>query len=635
MPDFIPTPEQEVILNHDPDRHARVLAGPGTGKSATIVALIDKLVTREPSSRIKLLTFTRAATGELARKVSAHPAAAAERPSTIHSFAISVLLRNPGAGGFPEPLRIADDWEYKNIVRPTLAQRAGVGLKKLHRLVREMAANWESLHPETDAAVSVQERTRFLGAWNEHRRIYGYTLLGELPYALRTALRDHPDLQGLDYNLLIVDEYQDLNACDLDVLKLISERGCTILAAGDDDQSIYSFRKAAPEGIRRFPQDYAQSADYPLSVSQRCGTQIVEWANYVIEGDPDRPERLPLTSAAGTSPGEVRLLSFAGEHGEADGVATIVQKLIEVEQIPPSEILILLRSDFNGAFSKPIKECLGELNIPYSDPDSIDEILSDPKNRRLLAILRLVAHRSDSLAWASLLLLANGVGDKFFQYIYDRARQAQQQFGQALLAAHANHFPDGPTPASSKAQTLIDAVLPWLDEHPLPQEEARTPWGRWILEVSGSDVVPAPSDELSALLVALDGLVEPDQSLPRFIGQIGPLAKDLALAESPGVRIMTMAGAKGLTVRAAIVVALEDGIMPRPDCDLSEERRLLYVAITRAKEFVYGTWARRRRGPTARAGRPGVAIARKHSHFLEGGPVESEDGPAYIKSRWS
>src|ERR1700694_137508 len=104
MPDFDPTPEQEAILNHNPERHARVLAGPGTGKSATLVALIDKLLATAPAPHIKLLTFTRAATGELARKVSSHPTAAAERPSTIHSFAISVLLRNPGAGDFPEPL---------------------------------------------------------------------------------------------------------------------------------------------------------------------------------------------------------------------------------------------------------------------------------------------------------------------------------------------------------------------------------------------------------------------------------------------------------------------------------------------------------------------------------------------------
>src|SRR5947207_7706055 len=113
-----------------------------------------------------------------------------------------------------------------------------------------MAANWESLRADEDPRVSAADRARFLGAWNEHRRIYGYTLLAELPYELRKALRDHPDLDGVEYDLLIVDEYQDLNACDLEVIKLIGERGCSVIGAGDDDQSMHSGRKAAPEGIR-------------------------------------------------------------------------------------------------------------------------------------------------------------------------------------------------------------------------------------------------------------------------------------------------------------------------------------------------------------------------------------------------
>ena len=186
-----------------------------------------------------------------------------------------MLLRNPGAGDLPEPLRIADDWEYANLVRPTLARRVGVGVRRLDRLVREMAANWESLRPDQDPEVDSAERARFLGAWNEHRRVYGYTLLQELPYALRRALRDHPDLEGVDYVVLVVDEYQDLNACDLEVIKLIGDRGCSVIGAGDDDQSIYSFRKAAPEGIRRFPEHYPDAADYALSVTQRCGSRII------------------------------------------------------------------------------------------------------------------------------------------------------------------------------------------------------------------------------------------------------------------------------------------------------------------------------------------------------------------------
>lgn len=96
-----------------------------------------------------------------------------------------------------------------------------------------------------------------------------------------------------------------------------------------------------------------------------------------------------------------------------------------------------------------------------------------------------------------------------------------------------------------------------------------------------------------------------------------------------------MAAAKGLTVRATIIAALEEGIVPRPNADLGEERRLLYVAMTRAREFVYGTWARRRTGPTARAGTPRVQERRSHSHFLNGGPIDSQDGQTYIRTRWN
>lgn len=634
MPDFEPTPEQQAILAHDPSHHARVLAGPGTGKSATVVALIDQLLAGADPPRLRLLTFTRAATGELAKKVSEHPAAAAQRPSTIHSFAISVLLQNPGAGDLPEPLRIADDWEYANVIRPGLARRAGVGVRTLDRLVREMAANWESLQPEQDPEVDPAERARFLGAWNEHRRVYGYTLLQELPYALRRALRDHPDLEGVDYDLLVVDEYQDLNACDLEVIRLIGQRGCSVIGAGDDDQSIYSFRKAAPEGIRRFLDEYSEAADYGLSVTQRCGSSIIQWASHVIEGDPDRPARPRLTPAPGSPPGEVALLSFAGHIAEARGVAGLIQKLTQDEGIPPADILVLLRSDFRGAFSDLIKRELDEMEIAYSDPDVVNRMLAEPSNRRLLEILRLSVYREDSLAWASLLELTSGIGETFFDYVYRRARDSHSSFGAALLAAYEEEFPGASAAPANRARALLAVVLAWLDAHPLP-DDADIGWGQWMIETAGDDVVPAPSDVLRELLLALDEVAEPDASLSRYLGQIAPLGRDRASTESEGVRIMTMAGAKGLTVRATIIAALEEGLIPRPGFDLHEERRLLYVAMTRAREFLHGTWARRRTGPTARAGLPQVMERRSHSSLLTGGAVESQDGNDYIAARWA
>lgn len=166
---FQPTNEQQAILQHDPKNHARVLAGPGTGKSTTMVALLDKLLEEDNTLRVRMLTFTRAATAELAEK-SLRGSNNTPRPSTIHSFAISVLLRNPGTGGFPEPLRIADTWEYEKVVRPTLAKRAGVDVRKLDKLIREMAANFESLTDEQDPGITDTERNLFQGAWNEHRR---------------------------------------------------------------------------------------------------------------------------------------------------------------------------------------------------------------------------------------------------------------------------------------------------------------------------------------------------------------------------------------------------------------------------------------------------------------------------------
>jgi DNA helicase-2/ATP-dependent DNA helicase PcrA len=630
---YRPTGEQEAIIAHHADEHARVLAGPGTGKSATMVALVDHLLTGNPAPRLKLLTFTRAATAELAKKVSDHPAAAAERPSTIHSFSISILLRNPGTGDFPQPLRIADKWEEVQIVRPTLAHRINVRVDHLENLIREMAANWEFLQPLVSPRVDPVERARFVGAWYEHRQIYGYTLLAELPFALRQALIDHADLRGIDYDLLIVDEYQDLNACDLELLHLISQRGCSIIAAGDDDQSIYSFRFAAPEGIRRFPDDYPGCSRYPLTITQRCGRRIIEWASYVIAGDPDRPRDRPALACAGGSPdGEVALLGFRGEVAEAEGIAALIHQLVERDHIPGEDILVLLRGDHNGTFSRPIKAALDELQITYSDPDGIERMLGEPANRCMLASFRLLARDRDSLAWASLLLLTPGVGQAFCDYIYDRARIGRIQFGEALFTAYDADFPGGPRSAG-RVRTLIRAVRAWLAAHPVPEEMPEGGWGHWIVASSGGELVPAPSVACIELLHTLDGLIEEDLSFGRYLAQITPLAKDRAIAESHGVRIMTMIGSKGLTVRATIIAGLEDGIVPRPDSDLGEERRLLYVAMTRAKEFLFCTWAGQRRGPTARAGRARLRERRRHSHFFVGGPVRSQDGPTYLQRR--
>ena len=624
---FVATEEQAAILRHAAGRHGRILAGPGTGKSATVLAWLAE----NHPIRARLLTFTRAATGELVQKLAERQDIVLDQPSTIHAFCISVLLQNGGVGEFPRPFRMADDWETDNIVEPTLARRLKIGRRDTDKLFTELAANWESLNPVENPAVSPAVRARFMGGWQEHRTIMGYALLSELPYALRSALHDHPDLEGIDYAVLVVDEYQDLNACDLDVLRRLAARGCAIVAAGDDDQSIYSFRKAHPQGIRSFLDDYPGAADYPLTITRRCAKSIVQWANHVIQGDHDRPEdRLELRAAENAKEGKVGLLAFPSNVSEAQGIARLTQHLIVDKHIPAQEILILVRSDHKGLFTRPIKVALRKRGIPFSDPSEIKEILANDGNRRALSLLRLCVHREDSLAWASLLHLTAGLGDTFFDYIYERARATHVTFGAALVAAHNEDYPDLSRTLARRASDLMTDTLQWTAAAELPPAMPDQGWGNWIAVFFSENSNARTSDEFRELLKKIDERMEHVDDLGRYLGQITPIAKDIALEKSDKVRIMTLTGSKGLTVKAAVIAGLETGLVPMDDCDPAEERRLLFVGMTRAEEVLYGTWARRRRGPTARMGRAQVDDRRQLSSLIRGGAVDSEDGLTYL-----
>ena len=155
-------------------------------------------------------------------------------------------------------LRIADDWEERHIILEDLKQ-----LLRLQRvdqardLFNELSADWQSLTADQADWERRYPNPQFLGAWREHRYIYGYVLRDELVYQLKRAMEQDPDftVDGPP-TYLLVDEYQDLNRCDLAVVKAIADHGAEVYCAGDDDQSIYGFRKAHPEGIRRFTVDY-------------------------------------------------------------------------------------------------------------------------------------------------------------------------------------------------------------------------------------------------------------------------------------------------------------------------------------------------------------------------------------------
>ena len=459
---WTPTVEQQAIIDHDVAKHARILAGPGTGKSATVIMLMAR-VAALGGKHGRLLTFTRAATRELEEKLAEHDEDLG-RPTTVHSFAISTLLSNPATSALPEPIRIADEWEWKELIRVHLKALVGCDLPRVERAQAELASNWESLEPSEDARLPEDVRNRFAGTWEQHRLTFGYALLAELPFRLLRALEDHPELDLGTWDYLVVDEYQDLNQCDLSVLKQITARGRALIAAGDDDQSIYSFRRAHPAGIRRFvTDDYPGACDYSLSVSQRCGTSIIGWAQHVIEGLPGRPVRPPLIPGPHCATGEARYLRFRSGQTETEGVARLVTWLTTSKDIAPEDVAVMFRTDRFRAWSGPLRDRLVSLGIPVVDADEVSDILAEPNNRRVLALARLVVNREDSLAWWTLLHIRDGIGGRVRDHFHTAAEASRRTFAAELLSQHEAAYPDLPVSQQTKVRDVVASTLALIE----------------------------------------------------------------------------------------------------------------------------------------------------------------------------
>ncbi len=180
--------------------HARLLAGPGTGKTLTLTRRICFLVIENNVSAesILALTFTRAAARELRQRVDRElDEGGSPRISTLHSFALRQLLRNvTKITELPQPLRIADDWEERNIVHEDLKSMLSLArISEAHDLLNELSADWQSLTADEADWETHHPHPQFLGAWREHREIYGYTLRSELVYRLKKALEQRGDFE--------------------------------------------------------------------------------------------------------------------------------------------------------------------------------------------------------------------------------------------------------------------------------------------------------------------------------------------------------------------------------------------------------------------------------------------------------
>lgn len=457
------TEEQKTAASHF-GGHACLLAGPGTGKTLALTRHICYLVEEQniEPSKILVITFTRAAAHELRQRVKAE-LGNDKMPiiSTLHSFALRQLLRNLRIiTTLPQPLRIADDWEERHIILEDIKKL--LNLKRIDdasKYFNLLSADWQTLTADESNWNESFPNPAFLGAWREHRERYGYTLRSELVYQLKRALEQSSDfiIEGPP-RYLIVDEYQDLNRCDLAIIEAIKNRGADVYIAGDDDQSIYGFRKAHPAGIRRFKDDFAGAKKIDLSLCKRCDPKILDISLFVARQDYQRLEK-PIHSEEGRSQGAVAILRFTDQSAEANGIAIICQNLIQRNGLNPHDILILLRSDRNRVFSSEIRTHLEKLEIPVATA-SEDGPLSDPSARQVLSVLRLIDNPEDHLAWRTLLQVRkNQIGESTIDKLYALSNNKGLRFTGAVHLGSNN-----PALIDHARGAKLRAEVSWLQE---------------------------------------------------------------------------------------------------------------------------------------------------------------------------
>lgn len=588
--------EQRVAASASLAHHC-VLAGPGTGKTRALTHRVAYLqqVHNVPLEHILVLTFTRAAAAELRARLREDfgEEYALVRVSTVHAFALRQLVRNDAAPAAPDRVVIADDIDETEVIFQDLRRALGWhDVRQVREAINKIAAGWAQLQADDPNWEAMHELAPLLAALRQHRGTYGYVLRAELVYRLYRALRARPNFNLERFDHVLVDEYQDLTECELRVVRELTEHGALLFAAGDDDQSIYGWREATPAGIRRFEGDYGAGSFVRLAECQRCDRDIVALAALVIAQDRERiPKDVhPASHLAGT----IECRGCKGDKSEAARVARMCADRTAAG-VRPEHVMVLVRS---GREINRITEALERLDLEISREVDPYAQLRTRAGRRVSLFIRLVIDEDEHLAWRQFLRLG-GFGDDVVRAYHDEAIAQGTKF--ADLLGQVNRRPDHvalPRVAAVAAfvADTLDKVTRFREGH---------------------------AGDLTAQLELLVGLAL-DQPAPALVGLLAQAAtevaaeggappswKDAALAlagqrggvdeqhgATPGIRVMTMHGAKGLGADTVILAGADHEVMHGGAAGPAwyEEVRLLYVAITRAIHYLAVTFPGRRTG---------------------------------------
>lgn len=609
---------------HSTAAQTRLLAGPGTGKSTSIEERVSWLVTAGAApDRVAVVSFTRASARDLETRIhlyglaNGQPELTQVHVSTLHALALAILRHAGLLAQYPVDPLVLDDWELREIIDAEFGEEANIGSIQRRAAVRRQYEAYCSTGrwtppglPQSQPPVTAAERAQFGAFLPPRSQLYSCVLPGELVKKCvdqaGAGLLDLVTLADIDH--LIVDEYQDLNPVDLEFVDILAAGGVHIFVAGDDDQSIYAFRHAAPAGIQQFHTKYTGAANHTLNACFRCTPTVLQAAYAVVTAFPD-PNRLPksVTSlySASCPPvvGAVHRWRFAGSRQEAKAIATSCAQLISVG-VPAEDLLILLSSV--PTLARPICDALADAGVPYEEPRPIP-LQDTPAGRYVLALLRVVLNADDYIALRTLMGMRRGVGVATCNRVAKTILAGNVSLGDVATATALPALFNGRALTAVNAlRSTVALVNGWTAQDQLGLRRAALEMA--IDSALGSQVASAWTAETAALPDAM-WLSElrayltqsSDGDRERLLAQVNAR---LGVAPPPTgvpsrVRVMTMHGSKGLSARVVFIPGLEEGLIPSgknaPFPGLvAESGRLLFVSISRARAACVLSFATRR-----------------------------------------
>jgi DNA helicase-2/ATP-dependent DNA helicase PcrA len=625
MPDIAPPRPEALLVNLNPPQREAVLAtegpvlmlaGAGTGKTAALTSRLAWLVSQRLAwpSEILCVTFTNKAAREMRERVGQLIGPAVEGMpwlGTFHSIAARMLRRHAELVGLQSNYTIIDTDDQLRLLKQ-LIQAEGLDEKRWP--ARQLAAcldRWKNrglLPADIDAGESEAyangKGQHFYRLYQDRLKSLNACDFGDLLLHMLTILRTHRDVlehYQQRFKYVMVDEYQDTNQVQYLWLRLLAQARKNICVVGDDDQSIYSWRGAEVANILRFEQDFPGAKVIRLEQNYRSTPDILAAASHLIGANSERLGKTLWTERNGGD--KVRVIGVWDGPEEARRVGEEIERL-EREGAPLDRIAILVRAQFQ---TREFEDRFIAIGLAYKIVGGF-RFYERAEIRDALAYLRLIAQPSDDLAFERIINTPKrGLGDKALERLHRTARAGQMPLSRAAIAIVDTD--ELPARARSTVLALMRDFARWRDlaATASPAELART-----VLDESGYTAMlqAERSAEAAGRLENLSELaraMEEYETLGDFLEHVSLVMDNENAEDTEKVTIMTIHAAKGLEFDNVFLPGWEEGVFPSQRAmdegglaSLEEERRLAYVAITRARRMctilhaanrrIYGQW---------------------------------------------